>query len=485
MADKKELYYKAQKSLVASLLFDGTKANRVLELTSSDDFIEPSLGMLMEAIVEVSRRDEKVSVITVAKQLESEGHLEKVGGLSELYKLHAEGEEALLSAQPETYAAVVRESSAKDKIERILVDSRTFFKDDSGIAARDGIADLQNNLSQEMLRLADDATITNIGDFMDDYFEILSEREVISKENEEKAEGLQGIPTLLPSLNKYTSGLMPQQLVTVAARTGVGKSVFAIMTAVSAARAGKSVMFFSLEMSRNEIIDRIIANMSSVSLSKLKQGRLSPEDRELVASAAKELEGMKIVIDTDAKATVDSIRSKSLRQTQTEDGLDIIIIDYLQLLSSSGRFNNRQELVADLSRNMKLMAKSLNLPIMILSQLNRGKNDDEESKVPTIENIRESAAIGHDSDIVILLHRDDNVDNTTPHTLVILEKNRNGESHKTIRCHSNLECSMLREIRRERDVEERLTEEEIEELTDDLDLSEFGDLDEDIDIDGL
>lgn len=485
MADKKELYDRAQKSLVSSLLFDGTKTNRVLELTSAEDFIEPSLNLIMEAITSVARRDEKVSTVTIAQQLQHEGHLNKIGGLSELYRLHAEGEKALLAAQPETYALVVRESSSKNKIEQLLQDSKNFFQDDSGTTAVEGITDLQNSLSQEMLKLADDATITNVSGYMEEYFDLLSERERISEENADKAEGLQGIPTLLPSLNKYTSGFMPQQLITVGAKTGVGKSVFAIMTAVAAARAGKSVMFFSLEMSRNEIVDRIIANISSVSLTKLKQGRLSPEEREYVHNAAREMEQMKIIIDTDAKATIDSIRSKAQRQSQSENGLDIIIVDYLQLLSSTGRFNSRQELVADLSRNMKLMAKSLNLPIMILSQLNRGKGEDEENNMPTLDNIRESGAIAHDSDIVLLLHRDANVDNTTPHTLVILEKNRNGESHKIIRCHSNLECSMFREIRREKDVDERLSEEEIEELVNDIDLSEFGELDEDIDIDGL
>lgn len=485
MTDKKELYYRAQKSLVSSLLYDGTNTNRVLEITSPEDFEEPSYSVLMSAIVAISRRDEKVTVVTVAKELENLGELDKAGGLSGLYKLKTEGEKALFEAQPEIYAAVVRESSAKNSIANMLNDSKVSFKDNSGVTAQEGIADLQNGLSQEMFRLSDDATITNVGASVDAYFELLKEREAVSLENEEKAEGLQGIPTLIPSLNKYTSGFMPQQLITVGARTGVGKSVFAIMTAVSAARAKKTVLLFSLEMSSNEIMDRIIANMSGVSLTKLKQGIVSPEEREMLAVAAAELSEMNIIVDTDAKATLDSVRSKCLRQSQTEVGLDIVILDYLQLLSSSERFGSRQEQVADLSRNMKLMAKSLNVPVMILSQMNRGnKEDAEENKPPSLDNIRESGAIAQDSDIVILLHRDVAVDNTTPHTLIILEKNRNGEAHKTIRCHSNLECSMLREIVREKDSGDRLTEEEMEELTDDMDLSDF-DLDDDIDIEGL
>lgn len=483
---KKDLYNEAQESLIASLLFDGEKVGRVLELVSFEDFSEPSLSLIMKALTEVARRSETVSVVSVARELDAMGELEATGGAPNLYRLRTIGEEALMAAQPDIYASILKESSAKHKIKQLLTDSESSFTDDSGTLAREGVAVLQNSLSQEVLRLADDATLTDISSHIDNYFELIEEREEISKNNEEKAEGLQGIPSMLPSLNKYTSGFMPQQLITVGAKTGVGKSVFAIMTAVAAARAGKSVMFFSLEMSRDEIIDRIVANMSSVSLTKLKQGRVSDEDREKVVRAVEELKNSNIVIDTDAKSSIDSIRSKALRQSQTEEGLDMIIVDYLQLITSSSRFNNRQEIVADLSRNMKLMAKSMNVPIMILSQLNRGKQD-EEDKTPTLDNIRESGAIAQDSDIVLLLHRDANIDNTTPHTLVILEKNRNGESHKTIRCQSILECSMFREIVREKDISNTMTEEELEELatSEEYDLSEFGDFDDDISIEGL
>lgn len=127
----------------------------------------------------------------------------------------------------------------------------------------------------------------------------------------------------------------------------------------------------------------------------------------------------------------------------------------------------------------------MEVPIIVLVQLNRGK-DDEEDKLPTIDNIRESGSIGMDSDIVILLHRDANFDDTTPHTLFLLEKNRNGENKKIIRCHSNLSTSLFREVRKEKDVaEERLSDEDLSELEDDLDLSEFGIDDEDLDFDDL
>ena len=483
---EKDLYYRVQKNLIASLLYDGSDTNRVLEITSPEDFSEPTFENIMDAIVTVARSNEKVTVFTVAKELENVGNLQKSGGLSGLYQLRTEGEKALLEAQPEIYASIVRQSSAKNTIAELLETSKTDLKDDSGVTAESGIENLQSALSKEMFRLADDATMTNVGASIGGYLNLLKEREELSAANAEKSEGLQGIPTLVPSLNKYTSGFMPEQLITVGARTAVGKTVFAIMSAIAAARAKKTVLFFSLEMSSNAIVDRIVANMSGVSLSKLSQGLLTPEETEMVNTATAELEQMHIIIDTDPKATLDSVRSKALRQSQTEAGLDMVVVDYLQLLSSSGRFGSRQEQVADLSRNMKLLAKSLKIPVMILSQVNnRSKDEGDENKPPTLDNIRESAAIAQDSDIVILLHRDVAIDNTTPHTLIILAKNRNGESQKTIRCHSNLECSMFREISRERDTSDKMTEEEMEALTDDIDLSDFDDLDDDIDIDGL
>lgn len=754
--DQKELYTQAQRRLVASLVYDGSSATRVFEIVSPEDLEEPSLELIISAIVDLARQDIEISAITIGKTLEQNGQLKQAGGISELNALRVEGERYRLEAPTELYAKIVKESSTKSKLDELLKESKDTFKDDSGMSAVEAISNLQSELSNALYSLADDATATDVSSYMENYFEVLEERLKVSRENEDKADGLQGIPSLVPSLNKYTSGWQPQQLITIGARTGVGKAlaldtpiptpsgwttmgelqvgdyvlgrdgkktkvvnateiqidrtcyevvfnngekiiadadhrwmtetladiengrgeqvrttqeifesmytasgktefhsipaaapiefpnrtlytdpykmgvmlgedvntnrkipynylrssiqqrksllsglldsnatiiegivefvtgnkelsenvaelvsslgniafqkvsenldeatryhitfrplenyftvagkvegfieqdfeneryyiksitlvesvpvrciqvdnndhmylagksmvpthntVFAIMSVVAAARAGKSVLFFSLEMSHPEIIDRIVACMSGVSMSKLKQGRLSPEELELVARAQQEFKEMKVTIDTDPKATVDAIRSKAFKAAQSPRGLDIIILDYLQLITPTGRHSSRQEAVAEISRNMKLTAKTLNVPVMVLVQLNRAKGDEEEDKLPTLDNIRESAAIAMDSDIVILLHRDVAHDDTTPHTIVILEKNRNGESQKLIRCHSNLECSLFREINREKEASERLTDEDMEELEDSLDLSEFPDLDDDIDL---
>lgn len=750
----KDLYLQAQRRLVASLVYDGTSATRVFELVGPQDVEEPALELIITSIMNLARQDAEISVISIGRELEREGFLAQSGGISELNALRIEGEKYRLEAPTELYAKIVRESSAKNTLKNLLNDSTDTFKDDSGMSAVDAISSLQSELSNALYGLADDSTITNVSDYMENYFEVLEERLKVSIENEDKADGLQGIPSLIPTLNKYTSGWQPQQLITVGARTGVGKAlalntpiftpdgwttmkniqvddyvygrdgkptkvvnvtgkqlqrncyevilsngekiiadadhrwltqtyddrtnhnenvvnteeifnslmhkdlpnhsikmtkplenkekffkvspydyatyfsqtmnqkkyskyidekilidincedylfgsisqrrdflngfidsetfeelddgsmklahhdnlfvdlvsnilsslgivvtnkkkanidddlvyelffnfnedynsrvyivevnkvdsvpvkciqvdnedhvylagnsmipthntVFAIMSAVAAARSGKSVLFFSLEMGNAEIIDRIVACMSGVSMTKLKQGRLTEEEMGLVSKAQQEFKELKIIIDTDPKATVDSIRSKAFKAAQSPSGLDIIILDYLQLITPVGRYSSRQEAVSDMSRNMKLTAKALNVPIMVLVQLNRAKGDEEDDKMPTLDNIRESGAIAMDSDIVILLHRDVVQDDTTPQTIIILEKNRNGESKKAIRCHSNLECSLFREIKREKETSQRLTDEELEELEDDIDLSDFEDLDDDIDLEDL
>jgi replicative DNA helicase len=233
-------------------------------------------------------------------------------------------------------------------------------------------------------------------------------------------------------------------------------------------------------MEDDEIKDRIISSTTGIPLYKLSRGILTIEDRKLLSEARERIESMKIKIETEARVTVDSIRAKALRQAQSNNGLDFIIIDYLQLITPVGRFNSRQEAVADISRNAKLLAKNLGVPVMVLVQVNREGKEDE-NPIPKLHQIRESGAIAQDSDIVILLHREEALDDTIPHTLVLLEKNRSGESQKTIRCHSNLECSLFREVIKAKDIP-RMGLEEQEQAMDELNLEEFDNFISDDDI---
>lgn len=448
-------YEIAQKGLVASLLYDDIDADRVLEIIDEDDFSVASYREIMASIARLIRSDEAVSVTTVGADLEQHGRLKNVGGLRELFSLRVKGEAARLEATPVTYARIIREYSSKETIRQALKEAQKTLVGDSGVSASQSISEIQDTLNQELLKLSDDSKTVSVANFVEYYDLILDERKRLSEENKELGiEGLQGIPTLVPSLNRFTGGFMPGQFITVAARTGVGKSVFAVMQAIAAAEAGYSVMFFSLEMSHEEIVNRIVANMSGVPLNKLKSGLLSEEDRKKVFETTKRLRELKIHIDTDDKISIDTIRSKAQKQATSPDGLDMIIVDYLQLVSSPRRYTNRQEEVASISKDMKRMARALGIPVMSLAQLNRKQvgDDDGEDVMPTLDNIRESHAIAQDSDVIILLHRDTKTDNTVGITKIILAKQRDGVSNKIINCHSNLANSMFREIKKEKDV---------------------------------
>lgn len=473
---EKKLYKQSQEQLTSSLIADGSMANRVFELIKIDDFLDPKYGVIMKAIQNISRKDEIVSVVSVANELTKMGSLSNIGGLPELYTMKAQGEKFLLDGTPELYASIVKESSAKNKISTVIEESKEEFKDDSGTSALDAVSNIQSTLGDIVFGLGDDSHTTDVSEYVNDFMEMIVERKKISDINAENGIDLQGIPTMIPSLNEYTSGWTGGQVITVGARTGIGKSVFAIMSAVAATRAGKSVLFFSLEMGKDEIINRIISLMSGVEINKLKTGRISEEEREKVKKAVEDLSHMKLYIDTDPNATIDSIRSKSFKQAQSDNGLDMIIIDYLQLITPSGKFGSRQEAVSDLSRNTKLTAKVLDVPIMILVQLKRANGEEDEEKLPVVDDIRESGSIGQDSDVVILLHREHSLDGTTPQTLIILAKQRNGPANKIIRCHTNLAYSNFSEVRKNPD----LSDENIGDLGDsDLDFTLEGSQDRD------
>lgn len=463
---KQELYERAQRALVASLVYDGEHANQAFEIITTDDIREPSLGVIAEAVMELVRTDTKISHISIAERLDQAGQLEAAGGFSALNELYNEGRSYLLDHDITLYASIVLESSAKHQLKTTVEEYAKQFIDDSGMSAADGITGLQSELNEHLYRLSDESTSSEIGESVDEYFELLDERREITEQNAKDASGLQGIPSMLPSINRITTGWLPGQMITLGARTGIGKSVFAVNTAVAACQAGKSVLFFSLEMSATEIQDRVFSSMSAIPMKKTKLGNLTDEERQTLKETAKDVRTMKLLVETEPKITIDGIRAKSLKRAQSEDGLDLIIIDYLQLITpSSNKFSSRQEVVADISRNVKLLAKQLEVPIMVLVQLNRA-SDDEEDTVPAIHHIRESGSIGQDSDIVILLHREKTHDGDIPDTMVIMEKHRNGEAGHKIWCHSNLEYSLLLERTKSRDIDYD---------DDDLDFDEFDD----------
>lgn len=452
MADSKEgkkhsdnLYTQAEESLVATILASHKDTPEVFELLTPDDFEEPKYELIYSAALELSRISETVDAFSVASYLEERGELATVDGLPGLQQLTTTGRERGREAPVKIYAKILRELSAKRRVLRSLGEYEEYFQGDSGKTAADALTELQAELNEQIYKISNESTLAEVSDVAMSYKDLLELRKKNSEENAELGDGLQGIPTSLPSLNRYTTGWKGGQMITVAAGTGVGKSVFAINSAVAAMQAGKSVFFISLEMSVEEINDRIVSSISSIPMNDLKQGLLEDGNQRILDEAMDSLAKAKLTIDSDTKQTVDGIRAKALKKAQSPEGLDFIVIDYLQLITPTGSYSSRQEAVADLSRNMKLLAKQLGVPIMVLAQMNRVQ-DDSDDGLPKLSGIRESGAIAQDSDVVILLHRNKSPDEDIPPTYVILAKQRNGEADKVIKCHSHLECSIFQEV---------------------------------------
>lgn len=448
MGATKELEKEAEKRLVSILLSNPEEVPKTLEEIEIDDIQEPSLKLLYSTIVELSRRGDVVSVISVAEDLDSRGLISQVGGLTRLYKMNKSSALYLIDAPISVYRRVVKNFSNKVAVLESFESGIEDLDDDSSLGLSEVVSDVQSKLSEVLVSTSDRSTVSTTNDLYVEFLKRIEEREKKRIENEGSG-GLQGIPTSLPSLNEYTTGWLGGQLITIGAQTGIGKSVLAVNSAIAAGSAGASVLFFSLEMSRSEIEDRMVSSVTGIPMQALKQGDVKNHDT--LKKGLEEIKDMKITIDGEPNLTTDSIRARSLKHAQSPDGVDLIIIDYLQLITASSKSDNRQQQVAEMSRQIKLLAKEMNVPIIIVVQLVRPSGEDADQK-PNLYQIRESGAIAADSDIVILLHRPRSDDETTPVTQVLLEKNRNGPTNRTILCHSNLSCSSFREINRREDI---------------------------------
>lgn len=471
----KEIYQQAQERFISTILSgDLEDPSAAFESVTEDDFEDTTVLPIFRIAKQLIAESSNLTIFSVARGLEAEGALERVGGIEKLREFAKKGQDYSLESPIEYYAKAVKEYSARLKLSEGLNEYIEELKIDSGSTFSDVASRAQADLNESLYSFSDDATITDMKDLEKGFLERLEERRELSEKNKESSGGLQGIPSSLPTLNEITGGWLSGQVITVGAQTAIGKSVFAINNAVAAAVAKKSVLFFSLEMGTEEIERRIVSSMSGVPMNAIKSGYINNMDR--INETLEQLKEMKLTVDTETNLTIEKIQARALKQAQSKDGLDMVIVDYLQLLTPSSKGNeNRERQVADISRGVKLLAKKLDVPIMIVVQLKRPNNDEDTERLPTNYDIRESGAIANDSDIILLLHRRQQTDEIIPKTQVIISKHRNGESQKIITCHSNLSCSVFREVTKEEST--ILTDQDLENLEDEVD-SEFEDFDD-------
>ncbi|MDR2703586.1 MAG: replicative DNA helicase [Cellulomonadaceae bacterium] len=408
-------YLVAEMSVLGGMLLSKDAIADVISTVSGNDFYKPAHEIIYNAILELFGRGHPADLLTVADALQKRGELARVGSSSYLADLLAGVPTA---ANAGYYARIVHERAQL----RRLIDAGTRIVQ-LGYAEGGGEASELINMAQaEMYAVTDKRAGEDyraVGEVLD---------ETLKQLEDHHGGQMTGIPTGFRDLDTLTNGLQAGQMVVIAARPGLGKSTLALDFARSASiRNGKSAVFFSLEMNRNEILQRLLSAESQVFLEKMRNGNLQSVDWDHITNVTGRISDAPLFIDDSPNLTMMEIRAKA-RRIKQQHGLDLVIIDYLQLMTSGkSRVESRQQEVSEFSRALKLLAKELDIPVIALSQLNRGPEQRGDKK-PALSDLRESGSIEQDADVVILLHRDYNDEDRAGEADLIVAKHRNGRT---------------------------------------------------------
>ncbi|WP_169080291.1 replicative DNA helicase [Microcella alkalica] len=406
----------AEQSALGGMLLSKDAVADVIEVVRGIDFYIPKHEVIFEAILSLYAHGEPTDVIAVTDQLTKTGDLTRAGGADYLHTLTAIVPTA---ANAGFYASLVAEKA----VLRRLVDAGTRIVQ-MGYASEGEVTDLVNNAQAEIYAVAG-------GTQTEDYVP-LTEAVNEAIDEIEAARGrdgsMTGVPTGFADLDALTNGLHAGQLILIAARPALGKSTVALDFARAAAiKHSMPTVFFSLEMGRSEIAMRLLSAEASVPLHAMRKGTLESRDWTTIAATRGRINDAPLYIDDSPNMTLVEIRAKCRRLKQTV-GLKMVIIDYLQLMTSGKRVESRQQEVSEFSRALKLMAKELQVPVVALSQLNRGPEQRADKK-PALSDLRESGSLEQDADMVILLHRESAYEKENPRAGeadFIVAKHRNG-----------------------------------------------------------
>ncbi|HEX9891084.1 MAG TPA: replicative DNA helicase [Actinomycetota bacterium] len=406
----------AEESVLGSMMLDGDAIAAVTEILRADDFYRSGHRRIYQVMLGLYGRGEPVDAITAVEELRRTGALEEIGGA--LY-VHHLVESVPTAASAAHYARIVSENA----LLRRLIDAASQVIHRAYQVPEDprGLADEAEGLIYGVSRHSEKDEVVSLHDLVGQSMEDLERLH-------ERDSAFAGVATGFQDLDSLLQGLHPGNLIVVAARPGVGKSSFVTNVARNAAVEGTPVAMFSLEMSRSEIAMRLLCAEARVPWDKVRAARVGPEDWGRIAEAAEALDRAPLWIADSGNLNIVDIRAKARRLKSKPEGLGLIIVDYLQLMSSHQRVENRQQEIAEISRSLKMLAKELEIPVIAVSQLNR-EPERRGDKRPQLADLRESGAIEADADVVMLLHRDD-LYSTEPElrglAQVIVAKHRNG-----------------------------------------------------------
>jgi len=406
----------AEQSVLGGMMLSKDAIADVVEVLRGNDFYRPSHESIYEAILDLYGRGEPADAVTVADELTKRGEIAKVGGAAYLHQLI---QSVPTAANAGFYAEIVAERA----VLRRLVTAGTKIVQ-MGYAQDGEVEDVVNAAQAEIFAVAERRTTEDYVILKDVMESTVDEIEASGH----KGEGMTGVPTGFYEFDELTNGLHPGQMIVIAARPAVGKSTFALDWARSAAiDHNMATVVFSLEMGRNELAMRLLSAEATISLQDLRKGTVKDDQWSKIATTMGKMNDAPLFIDDSPNMSLMEIRAKCRRLKQQHD-LKLVILDYLQLMSSGKKVESRQQEVSEFSRALKLLAKELQVPVVALSQLNRG-SEQRTDKKPMVSDLRESGSIEQDADMVILLHREDIYDKESARAGeadVIVAKHRNG-----------------------------------------------------------
>lgn len=409
----------AERNVLGSLMIEKNAILKIADLLMPEDFYYDNHGAIYEAAQELFAKRSPIDVLTVTNWLKDNNKLEQVGGTSALESLC---KEVLTASHVFQYALIVKQKSTLRK----LINAGSAI---TALGYKEGeeTDDIVDQAEQELFKVSQT--------FMRNRFVPIKEvlamtyEKISDLHDPEAAEKYKGLQSGYASIDHILTGFQASDLIILAARPAMGKTALALNIAQNAAMKGKSIGIISLEMSKEQLVERLFVSMLGVDSWKMRTGQLTQQDFMRMGPVMDQLNKCKIFIDDSAGATIGELRAKA-RRLQMEHGLDMIVVDYLQLMTAgkTGSINNRVNEISEISRSLKKLARELYIPVLALSQLSRAV-EQRPVKIPQLSDLRESGAIEQDADVVMMMYREDYYEEDTDRpgiTDIFVRKHRHG-----------------------------------------------------------
>lgn len=411
----------AEQSVLGSMFLSKYAAEKCMESLQKELFYSEAHGRIFQAMSDLVEAGKALDITTLTAELDRKKWLSQVGGveyISELVNIVPS------AANIDQYIAIVEENAIK----RRLIEEATQIVTD-GYQSTEQLSDLLDRAEMKILNVVKTRKGTEFRSIQDVLFKAQQDLEKLAQTKGE----VTGLSTGFYDIDKLTSGFHPNELIIIAARPAMGKTAFAVNLAMNVAmNQDKAVALFNMEMSAEQLAMRMLASAGQIDQNKLKTGRLEHNDWKRVNEAISRLADSNLFIDDTPGMTIGEIRAKCRRLASSENGLNMVVIDYLQLISGSAKYaGQRQQEVSEISRSLKTMAMELGIPVIALAQLSRSV-EGREDKRPLLSDLRESGSIEQDADIVAFLYRDDYynkeaaIDENTSKSEFIVSKHRSG-----------------------------------------------------------